>query len=365
MAIPWIVDGEPVVGQNHPTLADVDNRPLKYVITQSGLDSAAAFGGFIAISPPAAQIGDIHIVGKIKINDAVVITDAVPVGFETTYLNTTVAGNKSLCGFVFVQSVATTGAVEVTYSSALASHTSGTIPSLVGLNGVTSTIGAGGTTTLASGLRGEGILTAGNVTRFSAVLGTCLANGATITTAALFLGAAYILSSGSITNAYGMLIEDITVGSTINRAIKTGVGIVEFGDKLMFSPAVSKIIPGTTSIALRNNVDNASNLLIVDAGDATFRATVTATRFIGGIDATAGILTIQGAYANATVVIKGAGTGTNATMSIVDSANGNLLSVSDNGLLQIKTPPGFAAGDKYLIIDATGKVHISALGPAS
>lgn len=40
---------------------------------------------------------------------------------------------------------------------------------------------------------------------------------------------------------------------------------------LYLSAAAAKIVPGTTSISLRNNADSADNLIILDAGDATFR----------------------------------------------------------------------------------------------
>lgn len=45
---------------------------------------------------------------------------------------------------------------------------------------------------------------------------------------------------------------------------------------LDFSTAVAKIIPGATSLSWRNDADNADNLIITDAGVATFRGVVTA-----------------------------------------------------------------------------------------
>jgi hypothetical protein len=39
--------------------------------------------------------------------------------------------------------------------------------------------------------------------------------------------------------------------------------------------------------------------------------------------------------------------------------------LATDGALIIGTRPAFAAGDKYLIVDATGHVHVSGLGPAS
>jgi len=39
--------------------------------------------------------------------------------------------------------------------------------------------------------------------------------------------------------------------------------------------------------------------------------------------------------------------------------------VKISGSLQIGTRPAFVAGDKYLVVDANGNVHVSSLGPAS
>src|SRR3990167_5940201 len=43
---------------------------------------------------------------------------------------------------------------------------------------------------------------------------------------------------------------------------------------ISFSAAVARIIPGVTSLSLRNNANNADNLILTDAGAATFRSTV-------------------------------------------------------------------------------------------
>lgn len=43
------------------------------------------------------------------------------------------------------------------------------------------------------------------------------------------------------------------------------------GQNLTLTAAASVIVPGTTSLSLRNNADSADNVLVVDAGDATIR----------------------------------------------------------------------------------------------
>lgn len=52
-------------------------------------------------------------------------------------------------------------------------------------------------------------------------------------------------------------------------------------EKLKLTTAASVLVPGATSFAVRNNADNANNLLISDAGAATVRAGVTVTT--GGV----------------------------------------------------------------------------------
>lgn len=52
------------------------------------------------------------------------------------------------------------------------------------------------------------------------------------------------------------------------------VGDTTNGGRLKFGPAVSKIIPGGTSLSLRNNADNADNILVTDAGNITTRGTL-------------------------------------------------------------------------------------------
>lgn len=47
------------------------------------------------------------------------------------------------------------------------------------------------------------------------------------------------------------------------------------GGSLLLSTAVSKIIPGATSLSLRNNADSADNLIITNAGAVTVRAGLT------------------------------------------------------------------------------------------
>lgn len=68
-------------------------------------------------------------------------------------------------------------------------------------------------------------------------------------------------------------------------------GDVRSNGVVYLSAAAAKIVPGSTSLSWRNNADSADNLLITDAGAATFRSTV------GGIT-TLTATTFQSAGAN-------------------------------------------------------------------
>lgn len=77
---------------------------------------------------------------------------------------------------------------------------------------------------------------------------------------------------------------------------------------LRFTDAASKIVPGATSFAVRNNADNANNLLISDAGAVTTRAGLTVTTggaSITGTTAVDGRLTTTDGVASGTAKVVG------------------------------------------------------------
>lgn len=88
--------------------------------------------------------------------------------------------------------------------------------------------------------------------------------------------------------------QTITAG---NLTLTAGDLIVTAG-KIVISTAVSKIVPGATSLSLRNNADSADNLIITDVGAATLRDKFTAgaaTSATSTITAASGtILTLNG-----------------------------------------------------------------------
>lgn len=82
----------------------------------------------------------------------------------------------------------------------------------------------------------------------------------------------------------GQTLTELDVGS-----LKTGDGDITIGSsgRLVFSPTAAKIVPGATSLSLRNNADNADNLIITDAGAISIRGSITAT----GAAVTSGLTT--------------------------------------------------------------------------
>jgi len=96
--------------------------------------------------------------------------------------------------------------------------------------------------------------------------------GLKVTAAALTNGLALAVIGG--TN------ENLTLDAQGSGTITfngTATGAVIFGQNIQMNQAASTIRPGATSFALRNNADNADNLLVTDAGVVTARSTLTAT----------------------------------------------------------------------------------------
>jgi hypothetical protein len=84
------------------------------------------------------------------------------------------------------------------------------------------------------------------------------------------------ISAGGLTAA-GQTISAATLAGTLSTAAQpnvTSLGTLTsltLGGALTFTPAASKVVPGATSLSLRNNADSADNVLIADNGTITFR----------------------------------------------------------------------------------------------
>lgn len=55
--VPWIQYNEDVIGHGHPTLIDVDNRPLRTVMSISNKNPDTDFAGFVSLNPLSPQVG--------------------------------------------------------------------------------------------------------------------------------------------------------------------------------------------------------------------------------------------------------------------------------------------------------------------
>lgn len=113
-----------------------------------------------------------------------------------------------------IQPIATTGAVYGSHNTALATHTSGTVNLLRGLNANVYCAGVGGTTTQATALDVNAIVSA----------------SVTATTLRMIYAEAPTIS-GTVTTAVGLDVGNIS-GAGTNYAIRTGVGGVLVGDTL-------------------------------------------------------------------------------------------------------------------------------------
>ena len=70
-----------------------------------------------------------------------------------------------------------------------------------------------------------------------------------------------------------------TAGVTAVGSITSSTGDLILTDgEIQMSRTASALVPGATSFALRNNADNANNILVLDAGDVTIRRDLTVTQ---------------------------------------------------------------------------------------
>jgi hypothetical protein len=125
---------------------------------------------------------------------------------------------------------------------------------------------------------------------------------------------------------------------------------------LVFGAASSQVIPGTGSLSFRNNANSADNLIIANAGGVVARLSLAAPTVhagVGGINSNNGLEAQFGAGS------------TNFPLFCMNAAGTPVITARADGLINIAVPGAFVAGDRYLVIDASGNVHRSALSPAS
>lgn len=99
---------------------------------------------------------------------------------------------------------------------------SGTFAGVYGLNFVAQNLGTGNLNSL------YGVWTA-----------TYNSNATAIVSNAYGIAIASAIATGQITNLYGLYINDVTLGTTINTAIRTGKGLLSFGDRVSITNSAS------------------------------------------------------------------------------------------------------------------------------
>ena len=95
------------------------------------------------------------------------------------------------------------------------------------------------------------------------------------------------------------VLKDKVGGTTIGQLSNTGALTVpsqSISGNLTFTAASAKIIPGATSLLIRNNADDQTNVSITNAGVLTARAGLVATA--GGLTLTAGNIVLGGTTQN-------------------------------------------------------------------
>lgn len=135
-----------------------------------------------------------------------------------------------------------------------------------------------------------------------------------------------------------------SLGSTTVGALTTTGAESVSGDltiqspgRLVFGATAAKVIPGATSVSLRNNADSADNLLVVDAGNVTVRnnltvnnnATITGNETVSGQINTPTLIAFSGSAAQIS--------GGSASLSLRNNANNadNVL-VTDAGNVTVR-----------------------------
>lgn len=147
----------------------------------------------------------------------------------------------------------------------------------------------------------EHTLGAGVLVTHPLTLGGSLSVGDKLTLAlavARIIGGTVSLSLRNNADTFdNILISDI--GAITVREAISGITILTLAGPLIFINAVSKIVPGPTSLSLRNNADTADNVLVTDAGQMTTRSDVNLAAGVLKMASTQVVTTRRTGYTNA------------------------------------------------------------------
>lgn len=88
-------------------------------------------------------------------------------------------------------------------------------------------------------------------------------------------GGAEVITDAATLWITGAPVQGTNITLTSTWALYVAAGNVRLGGNITMSTAASQLVPGATSFSLRNNANNADNLLVSDAGLITLRASAT------------------------------------------------------------------------------------------
>lgn len=167
----------------------------------------------------------------LKNTGSTVVIGTEPVSDQGDVFEVAHSGAPSASGqtVMFERTITAAGAffLNTVQSRMRLAHTSGTVDTAVGLNGLVHVVGAGGTTTWARGVIGlVAVTAAGTVTHAASLYADdpSAGGGGTIVNAY----GVYVEQIDNGTNRYGLYINPVT-GGTLNYAIYTEDGEVRFG----------------------------------------------------------------------------------------------------------------------------------------
>ncbi len=127
----------------------------------------------------------------------------------------------------------------------------------------------------------------------------------------------------------------VALAGTVSVAGAATLAAASFSGTVSLTAAVSKIVPGATSLSLRNSADNADNILIADNGNTTVRGTMTATG--GFIGAGSVLATEQNTTSGTSIDFTGIPSG-------VKQITMNLIGVSVDTTIQLALQIGDSGG---------------------
>lgn len=125
-----------------------------------------------------------------------------------------------------------------------------------GIHGIATSTGNQNVAALAGASAESFHQSSGLLTSQSAVV-AYIENTGPVTNTILFDGGQPVITSSTITNLYGLFIGDIIAGSTINQAIHTGLGKIQFGDlsgtgTRIVTASSTGILGSTTTLGVAN-----------------------------------------------------------------------------------------------------------------